>query len=44
MLNNWLKCFTIQININDESTSVNENSSLFIKKNQNELIIENEIM
>ena len=33
MLDNWFKCFTIQISTSNESASVDEDSSLFIEKN-----------
>ena len=44
MLSNWLKCFTIWTSINNESASADENLSLLVKKNQNKLIVENEMM
>ena len=44
MLDNWLKCFTIQISTSNESASVNEDSSLLVKKDQNKSAIENEVM
>ena len=44
MLSNQLKHFIIQTSISDESASVNEDSSLFVKKDQSKLTIENEVM
>ena len=32
MLSNWLKCFTIQISINDKFALTDEDSSLLVKK------------
>ena len=44
MLSNWFKCFIIWASTSDESASVNEDSSLFVEKSQNELIVEDEMM
>ena len=41
---NQFKHFIIQTSISNESTSADENLSLFIKKNQNKSVIKNEVM